>query len=337
VKIKDIELENISRYRSELMGMAMLFVILFHVSLPRDDMFFGLRRIGNIGVDMFLFLSGIGLWFTWTKKPSLKHFYLRRFLRIYPTWIILAGLLYIPDFLGPHRYSTSLIDLIGDVTVNWDFWLHGELTFWYIPATMMLYIFAPFYMKLIERHPIYRWLPVVMIIWCVMVQWVAPIQASVGHLEIFWSRVPIFFIGINLGNEVKRKERIEGDAIWLIIIIFLTSLTCSIYMEQTIHGRFPLFIERMLYIPLTITAILLLNRVFRRTPKHFNKMVKFFGSLSLEAYLIHAHFVLVYIEPHRLGYWPTFLLCVAITMPLAWLLNIILKKTIGFLSPKKTN
>jgi peptidoglycan/LPS O-acetylase OafA/YrhL len=108
-------------------------------------------------------------------------------------------------------------------------------------------------------------------------------------------------------------------------------------MEQTIHGRFPLFIERMLYIPLTITAILLLNRVFRRTPKHFNKMVKFFGSLSLEAYLIHAHFVLVYIEPHRLGYWPTFLLCVAITMPLAWLLNIILKKTIGFISPKKTN
>ena len=31
MKIKDIELANISRYRSELMGAAMLFIILFHV------------------------------------------------------------------------------------------------------------------------------------------------------------------------------------------------------------------------------------------------------------------------------------------------------------------
>ncbi len=35
MKIKDIELANISKYRAELMGVAMLFIILFHVSLPR--------------------------------------------------------------------------------------------------------------------------------------------------------------------------------------------------------------------------------------------------------------------------------------------------------------
>ena len=70
MKIKDIELANISRYRSELMGAAMLFVILFHVGLPREDTFFGLRRMGNIGVDIFLFLSGMGLWFSWTRRPA---------------------------------------------------------------------------------------------------------------------------------------------------------------------------------------------------------------------------------------------------------------------------
>ena len=51
MRIKDIELENISRYRGELMGIAMLFIILFHVSLPRNDLFFGLRseerRVGK--------------------------------------------------------------------------------------------------------------------------------------------------------------------------------------------------------------------------------------------------------------------------------------------------
>ena len=99
MKIKDIELANISRYRGELMGAAILFVILFHVGLPREDAFFGLKRMGNIGVDFFLFLSGMGLWFAWTKNPSLRQFYLRRFLRIYPTWFLIACLYYIPDYL----------------------------------------------------------------------------------------------------------------------------------------------------------------------------------------------------------------------------------------------
>lgn len=96
IKIKDIELANISRFRGELMGAAMLFIILFHVALPREDAFFGLRRMGNVGVDMFLFLSGIGLWFSWTKNPDVRHFFVRRYLRIYPAWLIIACLFYIP-------------------------------------------------------------------------------------------------------------------------------------------------------------------------------------------------------------------------------------------------
>ena len=211
MKIKDIELANISRYRSELMGAAMLFVILFHVGLPREDTFFGLRRMGNIGVDIFLFLSGMGLWFSWTRRPSLRHFFQRRFLRIYPAWIVMASLYYIPDYLGVSivghsGHSTSIIDLIGDITINWDFWLHDELTFWYIPAIMFLYVASPFYMNLIIRHPIYRWLPVTMIMWCILVQYVTPIHEAVGHLEIFWSRVPIFFIGINMACCSTRRR-----------------------------------------------------------------------------------------------------------------------------------
>ena len=50
MKIKDIDLVNISRFRAEHMGMAMLFVILFHVGLPRWSDFYGLRRMGNLGV-----------------------------------------------------------------------------------------------------------------------------------------------------------------------------------------------------------------------------------------------------------------------------------------------
>jgi peptidoglycan/LPS O-acetylase OafA/YrhL len=319
MKIPDIELANCSRYRGELMGAAMLFIILFHVGLPRWDIFFGLRRMGNVGVDMFLFLSGIGLWFSWAKNPDVRRFFRRRYLRIYPAWLIVACLYYIPRFHGGSDIM-AWIDLVGDITINWDFWLHDELTFWYIPATMMLYLFAPPYMELIRRHPIYRWLPVVMVMWCILVQWVTPIHQAVGHLEIFWSRVPIFFIGINMGEMVRQKERIDGTGIWMIILMFVMSFASSIFLEQVRHGEFPLFIERMLYIPLTVTSILMLNRVFRRTPTWFNTAFRFVGALSLECYLVHIHFVLDYI-PAGWSYWPTTLVCLVITIPLAWLLS----------------
>lgn len=317
MKIPDIELANISRFRGQLMGIAMLIIILFHVDLARTDAFFGLRRMGNIGVDIFLFLSGIGLWFSWTKESSYKHFYFRRLIRIYPAWLIIACLYYIPR-IHVHDLA-SFVNLIGEITINWNFWRFDELNFWYIPAIMALYLFAPPYMALIRKHPIYRWLPVVMIMWCVLVQWVTPIHGTVGHLEIFWSRVPIFFIGINMGEIVKQKRTIEGQGIWLLWIIFLMTFASCFFLEQVRHGQFPLFVERMLYIPLTITFILLCNRMLRRLPAWVNGALAWVGGLSLECYLIHIHFVLDYL-PKSWSYWPTSLVCIAITLPLAWLL-----------------
>ncbi len=330
MKIPDIELGNISRFRAEQMGAAMLFVILFHVALDRGDPFYGLRRCGNVGVDIFLFLSGVGLWFSWVKTPDVLRFYRRRLLRIVPTWIVVATAFYLPDYLGARRFSRSLVDLIGDITINWDFWLHDELTFWYVPAIMALYLVAPWYMRLVQSRPVYRWLPLLMVIWCVMVQWVLPIHHAVGHIEIFWSRVPIFFIGINFGEMVRTRRHLPGEAVWLLLITFLMTFGTCLYLEQVRHGHFPLFVERMLYIPFTVCTVLVMNRIFRRMPQWVNSSFRFVGALSLEAYLIHIHFVLVYVQPYHLGYWSTFLVTVAITLPIAWLLQ----RLIGLLTAR---
>lgn len=299
----------------------MLFVILFHVALDRGDPFYGLRRCGNVGVDIFLFLSGVGLWFSWMKTPDVLRFYRRRLLRIVPTWIVVAMAFYLPDYLGARRFSHSIVDLIGDITINWDFWLHDELTFWYVPAIMALYLAAPWYMRLVQSRPVYRWLPLLMVIWCVMVQWVLPIHHAVGHIEIFWSRVPIFFIGINFGEMVRTRRQLSSDAVWLLLVTFLMTFGTCLYLEQVRHGQFPLFVERMLYIPFTVCTVLVMNRIFRRTPQWVNRLFRFVGALSLEAYLIHIHFVLMYVQPYHLGYWLTFLVTVAITLPIAWLLQ----------------
>lgn len=318
-----IDLSDISRYRSELMGLAMIFVMLFHVWLPKSNTFYGLVRCGNIGVDMFLFLSGIGLWYAWSKRPTLKQFYWRRYIRIYPAWLIVSSLFYIPNFLytSGGGYSPDVLNLVANILINWSFWRIDDLTFWFIPSIMMMYTWAPAYMAAIERNSVWRWMPVLFMVLAVMVSYYPPVHAVVGHLEIFFSRIPIFLIGINFGLYVKEAKQLDASSIWLLIVLFAMSLAMCIEFEESWRGRFPLFLERMVYIPLTISGILILVCILRKTPCYINKMFAFVGTISLELYLVHIQFVLKYIKPYNLGYCLTALLMISISLVVAWLLH----------------
>ncbi len=320
---KPFELADISRYRNELMGLAMIFVILFHVGLPKSNPMYGLVRCGNIGVDIFLFLSGIGLWFSWTKNPSLKRFFKHRYVRVYPAWIVMACLFYIPQYVNSPDggYSPDVPNLIANILFNWSFWRVDDLTFWFIPAIMMMYTFAPAYMSLVERHPVYRWMPVAAMVLAVMVRYYPPIHSTVGHVEIFFSRIPIFLLGINAGAWVKEKRTIEGSSIWLILVLFIMSLAMCIEFEESWRGRFPLFLERMVYIPLTISGIMLLVLLLRHTPRRVCSCLTFVGTVSLELYLIHIQFVWKYVIPYKLGFCLTAVIVIAVSLVLAWILH----------------
>lgn len=319
---KDIRLSDISRYRSELMGAAMLFVLAFHVGLPKTDFMHPLVRCGNIGVDIFLFLSGIGLWYSWSKCPSLWHFFKRRYLRVYPVWLIVACLFYIPDYMQhASKLSPGVIDLIANILVGWSFWRMDDLTFWFVPTIMMLYTFAPAYMALIRRCDAYRWLPVVFIVWAVMVYYYPPLRHSVGHIEIFWSRVPIFLIGINCGQIVKEQRVVNIGAGVMISVLFVLSLVMCMKFEEMWRGRFPLFIERMVYIPLTVTSVIILARLMCRAPGWLCRCLAFIGTYSLEIYLVHYEFVLRHLRQYKLGFWLTLIVVTVAATAVAWLLN----------------
>ena len=317
------------------MGFAMIIVMLFHVPLSRSDAFYGLMRCGNNGVDMFLFLSGIGLWYSWTKPSSessfwekLRKFYFRRFLRLYPAWLIIASLYYIPQYWpNGGGYSPNMFHLIVNILVGWSFWRIDDLTFWFVPAIMALYLIAPFYMRLIQRDRIWRWLPLVTILWYLLVRDYPPLWKSVGYVEIFWSRIPVFLLGINAGEWVKAPlnppSRGKDSSLFTLhsSLFFLLSLWYCVYVEGHRHGAFPPATERMVYIPLAVSAMFLMCKVFRHAPSWLLRAFTFVGGISLEIYLIHIQFVLVYVKPYHLGYWPTFLLMLAFSIPLAWLLS----------------
>ena len=69
---KTIELYELSKYRKELMGFSALLILVCHayayIDLP--PLLGYVLSIGNIGVDCFLFLSGMGLWYSLSKSKS---------------------------------------------------------------------------------------------------------------------------------------------------------------------------------------------------------------------------------------------------------------------------
>ena len=324
--LSEIELKNLSRFRSELMGAAIVFIMLFHTPLESDACLFGLYRMGNVGVDIFLFLSGIGLWFSWVKTPSMGYFFRKRLLRIFPTWIIISSIYFLTHFDWDGATVTDYFKLVGDILVDWSFWRSHELTFWFVPAIVGFYVLAPFYMKLIQRHPIYRWLPALMLVLCVFLQWVQPVFNYVWGYEVAWSRMPIFFIGINCGELVRRNGRIEPAGRWLVYATFVFTLALCIYLELMDQTNFPMFIERLVYIPMSISLMLLLTDLYNRMPTWSLRTLAFIGAITLELYLVHEHFVLEWLTPMNLSYWPTAGLNIALSIPLAWMLKQVTKR-----------
>lgn len=81
---EDEEVCDNAKIGSYLMGIAMLFVVVFHAFCWIYNPVGGFN-IGYVGVDMFLFLSGFGLASSF-EKNKLSIFYKNRLKRIYPMY-----------------------------------------------------------------------------------------------------------------------------------------------------------------------------------------------------------------------------------------------------------
>lgn len=77
------DLSLINKYRRELMGIAILWITLYHC-LADPVKALGIPVLGTVlsrgwlGVEIFLFLSGIGLFFSMRRNPDAKQYWLRR-------------------------------------------------------------------------------------------------------------------------------------------------------------------------------------------------------------------------------------------------------------------
>lgn len=146
---EDFNYLTLSSKRGEWMGIAIIMVLLFHLSgkSPIAN-YMGWANHWYFGVDIFLVLSGFGLCYSY-KKNTLTTFWWHRVKRVMPLYIIQLLIRYF--VMGT---DCSPMTIISEVTTlsMWnvgDGWIN-----WYVDAIMFFYLIFPLLYKCVKKSPL---------------------------------------------------------------------------------------------------------------------------------------------------------------------------------------
>ena len=277
------KIENLSIFRTELMGICILWIMLFHLNISPPPSNIYLRFVwsiffsygGGFGVDSFFILSGFGLMTSELKKTNIgnwKNWYKRRFLRIIPAYLIVSLSFY--SFI-----SESFSDILYNLSFL-NFLMEGDRQFWYIFAICFCYIIFPlisYLYKKISFRVVTAFLVLFCLLLCYLIGHCNPIYYQ--KIEIFLTRIPCFFIGCYLAILYSNKKVSE-----YLLIVFI-SLTLGVllfkgYISYQDSSRLGFdFIS--LFVLLIFSSLLSLFNL-RKT-----LLFNYCGRKSLELYLVH--------------------------------------------------
>lgn len=291
--MKQIDIKNfkISKYRTVLMGFAMIWIMTFH--LPISFAYLNpIKGLGYLGVDIFIFLSSYGLYYGFKKNDrGIRSFYKKRILRILPSYyFVLLLTSCINSIISSEIKVTTLLQeatFLGFFCppLGWPIFL------WYIPAILTLYAIFPFIYKELNFIKKYLIIIIILILCCNMSIQTYALNNSLLHesyfLRIFIPRIIPFILGVIWADVEKYKfNKLNLSLFFIIGIISLLSIYiarkelpnyyCKLFMLETFPFLFAL--------PLCLFSFSILYEYF---PTFIQKIIRYAGKYSLELYLIH--------------------------------------------------
>ncbi len=282
MKSFNLNFSAISKFRTEIMGFACIWVVFHHFEGDISSLF--LRRFsvyGNAGVDIFLFLSGIGLYFAFQKKEPLSLFYKKRVVRLFLPYLFIC----VPFFIWRSLYLGEG-NLILDIT-QLSFPLSGMITTWYVPAMLIFYLVFPLVYHY-QNGSCTKNRFVGVAVFCFLYFNLLLIINDLfptfyGNTEIATVRFIIFFIGCFLGKAVYEKR--DVPITWALFTVF-GGFMC-VYLREEINLS-ALWI-RLCYGLMAIALCLIFSYLFGllKGQNPLLVILRFFGNHSLEIYLTH--------------------------------------------------
>lgn len=270
----------IGKYRTEIMGFAILWVMCYHLN-PQQWFLKMLAAPGYIGVDLFLLVSGFGLYYSFQKSKNLAEYYWKRVKRVFPLYLLcIIVFLWIEDKLTPVNF------LIYGSTLG--FWGTSKQYFdWYVPSIMAFYFLSPLGIKLLAKSERLFFASLILLTAIAITLWQT---LDLPQLQMLaYSRIPIFMWGIYLGKlaGLPQTEKVVASRGWIVIALLVIGLLylANLKVNAQILWSFGLnWLPFLLIIPGLIVGLTI---IFAWSKASINGIAQFLGTRSLELYLTH--------------------------------------------------
>ena len=186
--IQTMEIKNLFKYRIYWMGVAMLWVVLFHMGVPFSGLLKQIKTYGYAGVDIFLFASGIGNYYSYLKCKEPLTFLKRKITRLAPSYIPFIIIWLLVEILLEKVAPKAII---GNLLCIQGFTNNGGEFNWYLTAILVCYVLAPYLVSYVDCHGIkMNMLLIATLILASFAFW------GDEKFIITATRIPIFVIGI---------------------------------------------------------------------------------------------------------------------------------------------
>ena len=290
---------SFSYFRNAIYGFAALWIVIFHGEIlaniraefdPSIRLITDTIDMGNIGVDVFVFLSGIGLYFSFSKKPKLGTFYYKRIVRVYVPYLIMT----LPYII--YYYVVGEMDLALTIktilTVNTWTGEIDQIDFWYVSAILVFYLLYPLIFWFIfrkkktgklsqEKAEFWRMILLVVIVFAASVTIYYTSAVIYNMYSRMLSRFAAFIVGAYAGTLVKEKKPFHVG--YVIASIVILAGAYPLYERDILPGVWARF-----YGSLTgIALVFLLSQFFILASEwKIDRFFAFFGTFSLEIYVL---------------------------------------------------
>lgn len=274
----------LSRYRNEIKGCAILWVVFFHARLGLEGLLYQVQRIGYGGVDIFFFMSGFGLFYSLEKDADLGRYLKRRGERLLPAylpfclmWLAVMLPMYGYGIAGSARIAMSNLSMLGFMTGA------EQYINWYTGALLVSLILAPFFHAVLKCGKNY-WLRAVLLIAILFAVGIGYIGEK-RYMAI--SRLPVFALGmIFAGCELKEKQLKR-----VLPVLGCMAVAALFVLYKCLDGYTELLVTYAMYwhpfVVITPVLCLAMGWIFSRLPAEVGKPIRFLGEASFEIFLFN--------------------------------------------------
>lgn len=302
-------MNKLLRNRNAVYGICAIWIVLFHtfrkIGMPYIPVVTNFVSLGNMAVDIFLFLSGISLSFSAAKhdfeKNGWKEYYRRRFNRVVIPYLIVAVPYYLWNCIA--EQTGGIIRRAAIFAANLtsaSFWLKGMQTTWYVYAIVVFYLLFPGIYRFAksQKSTAKAALLILMVLFAIATYYIPLLDNSM----IVWARLPVFTLGVMIGTSERKEYPLAGKMAATLGCLFLIAAgwfisSCEIFELY----KLPQVYRLLLYMPMTYLIV-----KFQSEIRWENKLWSWIGSMSLEIYLLHItllHPLKYYGVMDAVGYW----------------------------------